>query len=535
MSQEEDFDVIIASQDTSTDAVVLTSSQQAEKWLSEALKTYDPANSAYSTVLSEGSSSSDTTISDLEDLADGAQSSLTSITQINAIIRKYINMDDIIGHVYDSVLTNVNAEYQMTWRNFEDNKSKTKKLAKVKALIEDFNQQINVERLICEAVPITYAEGNYLMTLRQKDTNWVVDYLPLGVGLISDYSSNGRPILLVQMSELKGRIRKTNLKNKKNQPLFYDDTAKEIQETFPQEVYDAYQANDTYAKLNPDYTGAMRINNMGRKYGVSPIFKALKPTLMLDTYANTDVTLAKSKAKKIIHQRLRAEVLGDDGTHNGFEIMAYAHQCFMQAWQNPTVVYTSPAAVEKIEYVESAIEDTSTDKVKYYRERVYSSLGINFLMSTEMSATLAKISLSQLMKNIDKIARQLEDVLNNWYKTVVLLNGYDLELCPTIHILNSEQMEWDMKKDLASFLFSTVGASYETTLDVLGYNALDEYQRRLSENEADYATVFAPHATSYTTSGDSDSSDGENTTGRPSETTDEDKQAYDDTYNQDAR
>jgi hypothetical protein len=423
----------------------------------------------------------------------------------------------------------------MTWRNFEDNKSKTKKLAKVKTLIEDFNQQINIEQLICEAVPITYAEGNYCMTLRQKDSNWVVDYLPLGVGIVSDYSSNGRPILLIKMQELKSRIRKTNLKNKKNQPLFYDDTATEIKETFRQEVYDAYQAGDTYAKLDPDYTGIMRVNNLGRKYGVSPIFKALKPTLMLDTYANTDTTLAKSKAKKIIHQRLRAEVLGDDGTRNGFEIMAYAHQCFMQAWQNPTVVYTSPAAVEKIEYVESNIEDTSTDKVKYYRERVYSSLGINFLMSTEMSATLAKISLSQLMKNIDKIARQLEDVLNNWYRTVVTLNGYDLELCPTIHILNSEQMEWDMKKDLASFLFSTVGASYETTLDVLGYNARDEYQRRLMENEADYSTVFSPHATSYTSSGNTDTTDGENTGGRPNETNDEDKQAYDDTYNQDAR
>ncbi len=53
-----------------------------------------------------------------------------------------------------------------------------------------------------------------------------------------------------------------------------------------------------YAKLDIRRTGVNRFGNMGRTYGVSPVFKALKPKIMLDTFDKSDSTNSKVKAKK---------------------------------------------------------------------------------------------------------------------------------------------------------------------------------------------------------------------------------------------
>jgi len=57
-----------------------------------------------------------------------------------------------------------------------------------------------------------------------------------------------------------------------------------------------------------------------------------------------------------------------------------------------------------------------------------------------------------------------------------------------------------MKRQLASFLFNTLGASYETSYSMLGLSASEEAQKRVDEDEKDYDEIFMPHATAYTRS-----------------------------------
>jgi len=360
------------------------------------------------------------------------------------------------------------------------------------------------------------------MYLRSKNDNYVVDHYPLGVVEVSDYEIDGEPCLIVNVNELKSRLQKVYKKTKKGKGLFFDKIEDEIKGQFPFEVYDAFINKDTYAKLDMKRSGIMRVNNMNRKYGVSPIFRTIKSSIMLDTFERTDRINAKAKGKKIIFQKLHKEILGEKFDRKDFSEMSYAHSSFMDAWKNETVIYTGSAFVEKIEYIEPKVESTNINNVNYYRSKIMTALGIGFLnQDSKQSFTASQISITELMKTINKISEQLEDVIEKWYKVVLEENGIPLEFCPKIQLIDSEELDKDLKLKLAELLYSKFNASYETAFGFLGINVEDEKQKRLKENEEGYQDIFTPRLTAYTNSGGADPS------GRPVNNKDPDKQVED--------
>ena len=500
----ENFDVVMASA-PDKNTIVMTSSeltdQMYERAMKLALSTFDPENKQFGAYLNDTQSPETLTVDRIDELARNTQTSLSNVLTINAAVQTYINKNDLIGITYEAIESNVNTEFKCSFKKYPDKRNKTKAVDNAKAIIDDFNDQINVRKILRSAIPITYAEGTYIMYLRKKDENYVVDYYPLGVAEISDYTSNGRPVVLINIQKLKTALNKTMLKDSKRQPLFFNNQDEEVQNNYPEEVYQAYKNNDTYAKLDVDHTAVIRIGNIGRKYGVSPFFRALKPVLMLETFDNADRVNAKAKAKKIIWQKMRKEVMGPQYDRRGYDQMTYAHQNFLAAWKQNTVFVTAPPAVEDIAYVEPKVEMTNIDTVNQYRSRVMGALGISFL-NTDGTQTVstANISLDQLMKNINKIAEQVEDCLKVWYRIVLQENNIDAEFVPDVKVSASEMMGMDMKKQLANFLFSTLGASYETAYGYLGLSMEDERAKRQRENENDVTTDFAPRDTAFTKS-----------------------------------
>lgn len=529
----DNYKVVMASEPDEKTVLITSFDMGNQLWEEQskiAMSVFDPENKQYSAYLTETASSETLTIDRIDELARGLQTNLTNVQTVNSIIRNYINKDDLIGITYDAIESNVNTEFKCSYKRFPEQRNKTKTVENVRALIDDFNSQINIRRILRTAIPITYAEGTYVMYLRKNNENYIVDYYPLGIAEISDYTVNGRPVVLINISKLKTAINKTMLKDRKRKPLFFETQEEEIKANYPPEVYDAYKANDTYAKLDVDNCGVIRIGNLNRKYGVSPIFRALKPALMLETFDSSDRTNAKAKAKKIINQRLRKELMGPQYDRNGYTQMAYAHDNLMKAWKQNTVLVTTPPYVEDIQYVEPKTEMTNIENINYYRNREMAALGIGFL-NTDGSQTVstANISLDQLMKSINKITEQLEDVIKQWYRVLLRDNNIDLQYCPDITISTSELMSIEMKKSLATFLFSTLNCSYSTAYNVLGYYAEDEKQKREQENESGYDQIFTSHATSYNSSStttDSSPGESENTAGRP-KGEETDKQLYD--------
>ena len=523
----EDFDFILSNTTETTDStnttIVTTTENVWNERLQSAISNYDPSNKIYSTYLNNNRDSAETlTFSKLDILSINPQSNLNNILEINNIIRQYINKDDMIGKTYETIESNVNTTYKLSNNEFITGKNKQKTLERANTLIEKFNTNINIKNFLRCAITTTYSEGNYCCCLRQKKDNYVIDFFPLGVAIVSDYSVNGEPYLLIDVNELKSRLQKTIIKTKKNKALFFDSIEEDVKNNYPKEVYTAYINKERYAKLDIRYSGIIRTGNLNRKYGLTPIFRALKSALMLETFDNTDMINSKAKAKKIILQLMRKEIMGQDGLKKGWDDMSYSHETFMQAWKQPTVVYTPPPCIEDIKYVEPKTESTNTDLITQYRSREMLALGIAFLSPEKgQTVTTASITVKELIKTINKISEQVAELINKWYRVVLTDNGIDASYAPTITINSSEELEFELKQKLATLLFTTLSASRKTTFDVLGIDLDSETQRRIAENEDNLDEVFKVRQTSYTSSGN------DNTGGRPPSDSPNDKQVTD--------
>lgn len=533
----EDFDVIFASK-TDDGTIVATSVSNLTERQSIAISAYDPKNINYSVYLNEGITPSQSlTIDEIDKLLTNTQNDLSKVLKINAYNRKLVNKNDIVGKTVESIDTNINTEIKITYGRAEEGRNKKKQLESFKSLIRDANEGIKPKKTTRNAVTTTYMEGNWISYLRhEKNDNYTVDIYPLGVCIITDTMYNGEPIVWMDMNELRKRLQKTYKKTKKKKPLMFENMEEEIKHSYPSEVYEAFKNKEDFAVLDPKYTGVIRVNNLNRKYGVSPITRAYEDLNMLDTFGNTDRVNSKAKGKKIIHQKMRKETMGQDYNKDFFPEMAYAHQNFMSAWMQPTVVVTSPPTVEEIKYVEPSVEMTSNDTYNIYRSKVLTTLGIQFLMdSGSQSVSTASISVTQLMRTINSITEQLEDIYKKWYRQIAIDNGYPTEYTPDVEVIDSEQLEMALKKELASFCYTTLNASLETCYDLVGLDVKDEAEKRKSEKEKGYDEIFTPRMTAYTNSGNNNTT--ENQGGRPSGTNQEvqGKQSYDQEYNKNAR
>lgn len=533
----EDFDVIFASK-TDDGTIIATSAGNLTERQSIAISAYDPKNINYSVYLNEGITPPQSlTIDEIDKLLTNTQNDLSKVLKINAYNRKLVNKNDIVGKTVESIDTNINTEIKITYGRAEEGRNKKKQLESFKSLIRDANEGIKPKKTTRNAVTTTYMEGNWISYLRhEKNDNYTVDIYPLGVCIITDTMYNGEPIVWMDMNELRKRLQKTYKKTKKKKPLMFENMEEEIKHSYPSEIYEAFKNKEDFAILNPKYTGVIRVNNLNRKYGVSPITRAYEDLNMLDTFGNTDRVNSKAKGKKIIHQKMRKEAMGQDYNKDFFPEMAYAHQNFMSAWMQPTVVVTSPPTVEEIKYVEPSVEMTSKDTYNIYRSKVLTTLGIQFLMdSGSQSVSTASISVTQLMRTINSITEQLEDIYKKWYRQIAIDNGYPTEYTPDVEVIDSEQLEMALKKELASFCYTTLNASLETCYDLVGLDVKDEAEKRKSENEKGYDEIFTPRMTAYTNSGNKNTT--ENQGGRPSGTNQEvqGKQSYDQEYNKNAR
>ena len=66
------------------------------------------------------------------------------------------------------------------------------------------------------------------------------------------------------------------------------------------------------------------------------------------------------------------------------------------------------------------------------------------------SVSTASISVTQLMRTINSITEQLQDILKKWYRQIIIDNGFPVEYTPNVEIIDSEQLEMSLKKDLAT-------------------------------------------------------------------------------------
>lgn len=499
----EDFTVEIDSPDN--DTIIITSQAKSRDIVDKALSSYSGSYQIYSKYLTSDSYMNTTLTEDkLNKLAYRAQENLSQIQEINSYIDYYLNKDDIIGKTYEIIEANTNSKYELIYPKVEG-RNKTVALDKVKKAVETFNTQINLKALIVETIPYAYSNGNRIMYLRRNsDNKYLVDKYPLGVVEVSPFKVNDDNYIIFNIAELIGRLGDSSATSYATQLVFKQEIGEQLRLNYPIEVYNAYREGKTAVKLDINNCGLIRTNNRGKLYGLSPIFKALNPALKLEVQEKSDGINSKARGKKIIFQKISDKLLGEDGTTIDLAPTQFSHTELLTAWKNDIVLVTGAPWVESIEYVEPKIDNTQTDNLSYYRSKTLSALGISFLNGDSKTGLASmQINLNELMYVIDKISKQLEEVINKWYKVLMVNEGLPLEYAPTVRILDSELMENDTKMKMAEFLFSKANVSYQSTLNLLGLDYETEKERRMNENTDGIEEIFYPRASAYTMSDDS--------------------------------
>lgn len=460
------------------------------------------------------------------DLGMSPQTSLPKTMRISSHNLFLANTNDLVGKFIDTIRTNINTEVRLTYEHRGEGRNKKKKFAEIQQLIHDFNDEINIKKIIRESVITAYLTGNWIGYLRRDDDQYVIDEYPLGVVEISPYNIAGNPVVMFNIRQLKNRLRKVYRKTKKNKALFFENMEEEVEANYSSEVVEAFKSNEAYVPLEYSNTGVIRINNMGRPYGCSPLLRAYQGLRVIGNLENSDDINSKARARKVIAQIMRKELIADDPRRDTYPQQAYAHATLASAFSNhTTVLVTCPPTVESLAYIEPSAELISIETHNYYRSKVLSTLGVSYLSDSDnQSVTTGSISVSQLMKEINSITEQLDNILYRWYRQVLIDNGYDPYYAPHVSVIDSELMSMDMRKSMSDFYYNTLGASRDTIFEMAGLNVKDEAEKRKAEKEEGYDELFVPYGNSYTKSSDDTE---ETDSGRPESTDNEAKQVYD--------
>ena len=532
----EDFKVIISDLDQSTVLVTEQDEQMSvdDMWkqiLETSVYNFQTKKHQYTTIIHNSSSGTadNITVENIEEYADNPQNNLSTIQTINKIIKAFVNKDDAIGRVYECIQMYTNPSYDLIYNINDEQEKNNDDISEINALIENFNKQVNIKKFLKDGVPTSYLDGTYITYLRNtKENNYVIDTYPIGIVEISEFMIDGEPLVLFNVSALRQKLKHTSRKNRKNKEILFKDLEDIVKNNYPEEVYKAYKNNEKYAILDQKRVGVVRVNSLDGLYGLSPIFKALKPAIVVNNIEASDDSTVKARGKKIIHQKLRKEVAGTDYNKQAYNEMAYAHENLISAWKNKTVLVTTPWYVESIAYVEPKADTTNKDTLNTYRNKEFTALGISFLDTYNATLDVSKISLDGLMRYIDLIVAQFTDIINKYYKVLLENNGKDVLLCPEIQIKCSELLSIETKKSLAEFIFTKLGGSFETAYNILGVSSADtEAKRRLEEKDKGYEETFIPHSNFYTQNGDNTT---DNQAGRP-QGEDTKKRQYDEIRN----
>ena len=529
----DDFEINFSATKVDDDTTAVTGFMTAEqireneaKILSAAMNKYE-ASKQYSVHTSDSTNSNTLTIDYIDELANGIHTNLKNLIAANQLLVKYVDEDGSMGYAYSVIRANTPTNYTMVYDNALLSAESEDTIAEIKSLVNNFNKNVKIERLIRESISTAYLEGNVPIVLRITKNGYAVDFLPLDIAYPSGYKFNGDPILEFDVNALKTKLQKTYKKTRKNKAIYFENIAKEIEANFSKEVYDAYKDNEQYARIDANYGDCITVNSLGRKFGVSPLFRALKPLVVLNNIEAADVSDSKARSKKIIFQKLRKELLGQNGEKKGFAEQQLAHDALTQALKTNLCAYTAPAFVESLEFVSSkANNDDASKQLGQYMTKYLQALGIDFIDTEVGNYAGVNVSVTQIIRQINCIKSDVERVLNKFYTTLLASAGFDPNLAPTIEIEDAESMELSMRIELAKFVYGTLNASRETSFKLAGLNLNDEKIKREAEQAQGLDDIFTPRKTAYTTGNDED-----NSSGRPTSNDDKDKQDFDKDYN----
>jgi len=530
---EEKFDVYVNHSVAADGTEVITSTMSIDEMVSELEKAdYEFLTSyrtksnkqLWSVFANEDTKTANTlTLAEVDNLAQGIHADKDKLLNANRIILKYVDSDGAMGYAYSVLRANIPVKYKLTFGALTEDEDEKSKIDEVSQIIADFNDTIKIETFIRDVVMKAYLEGNAPVSMRMDGDAVVVDLYPLNLAYPSEYLINGDRVIEFDVDKLKTALSKEYKKTRTKKAVYFEKVADEIKADYPKVVYDAYMDGTKYVRLSVDTADCVTVNSMSKRFGVSPFFRSLKPLVVLNNIEEADVADSKARAKKIIFQKLRKELMGENFNKRGIIEADYVHGELTNALKTSLCAYTAPPYVESLEFVTSkATNEDAAKQLSQYRSMYLQSLGIYFLDTEASNYAGVNVSVTQIIRNVNAIVDDTERVINKLYRTYLKYRGIDIKYAPEIVIDDAETMEPNLRLELAKFAYGTLNASRETSFGLVGLDLQDEISKRRLENKNGLDEVFKPRATSYNT----DPTE-ENEGGAPQSNEDKDKQQYD--------
>lgn len=514
--EKDDGFVIVSGVDENTLVATTNNEELIAQRIELAVRDYFAGNDRYASVFEGDNSKGSVTLARIDELAQNPQNSISKTREIANTVDYYINKNYLIGMVDTIIRSNLNTNYKVSYNQVPSEKGRNnkKKLENAKKIVEDMLDKIDVKKLIRISIPATFDHGNYFfyMDYDPNKEKYTIHIFPLSIARVAPYRIDGEPILMIDMTELQTRLEHNLPKKRGGKAYFFQKYQEEITKAYPKEIVEAFKNKDQYAVLDFRRTGIMRAGedaDGASLYGISQIFRALRDVVILDKFASVDDSASSVRAKNILVQILRKDLLGPGGDRKAINDIAFAHGELTRAVKNKICVYTASPAVEDVKWIEPKSNLIDKENVTLYENRVLTTLGIGFLASGSIGSTIsANISLKQLMRQINYISQQLEHIIEKFAQVALYEHGIDADYMPRITVIDSEQLEADMRLDLAKMLYADLAASRKTTFEILGIDLDDEVERRQSENEKGLNDVFEPYLTAYTNSVQNDDQGG---------------------------
>ena len=387
---DNDFEVQVLSSPVDDDnGIVITAygtetlAKEEGKILAAAIDSYNALKrpQIYSVSPNDPNSSTELTLDTINTLAVGLNSNLTNLETVNRIILQNVNSDPLMSYAYRTIMSHIPTDYTMSYVSADgDETNDHPDYLTTKLIIERFNRDLKLERLIPRVTSTAWLEGNAPVVLRTQAGTGVVDILPLAIMHPSGYSVLGDDVMQVEVTTLKNRLQKTYPKSRKTKKeVYFEDLKKEVKANFSGEIAAAFTAGDSICRMPIAYADCVKVNSCNRAYGVSPFFCSLRPLTLLKNLEAADANEARARSKYVIFQKLRKELLGTGGQYRGLAEQSLAHENLVQAIKTNLSAYTAAPFVESLEFVSA--KSTGDDSVKLnttYTTRFLESLSISW-------------------------------------------------------------------------------------------------------------------------------------------------------------
>lgn len=364
------------------------------------------------------------------------------------------------------------------------------KADKVKQAIENFNENVDIEQFVRDAIFELAISGNLVCYYRNGKR---IDIYPINqIEMLP---------LMIDNKQILGYKIENKFMTKSYGKQF--DSA--IQTAYPKEIVESIKKGEQLAYLDPKYSFSAKINcSQYEPYGVSCILPAFEDlahkTLMKEA--------EKSISNELINKILLVKIGDKDNKPNARIISEYTN---MLDNISGAVRLTVPYYVQA-QFVEPETAVFGAEKFIEIDSDVLSTLGISLsLLKGEGGGNYSEgiINMSSLTRTIETMQRPIAKIIEEMYRIELERKGLNPEHCPKVSF-NEVVIDKASKLALVKELFVSAGLPYEVMYNEYGYDFESLKIMKEQENKETLEEVFKLHTQPFQGTGQPDANgDGE--------------------------